>query len=406
MTKYGEKDPKAVRRGQLSGKARKKKAEEDAGTETKATGKAATTEAEPTVHSVKIPSMSAVTLVDDVTNESITIEKEELREQDLDQWKIRKFNGDILLREIRRAKPEIGDKVFNTQLSKEELAGLDLQANATIFPELANNDGDFRSRPYRELNQNRDGRFAKRQKLDEKTPSTADILKRKIRWFEQFRAAADAQAKKYEKALKSLEGGETAEISELAEADNMSAIEEVLDENISRSATYSRSEWRHREKSLLSHIHGLSEFYRQDLSGMSLYVNRGIKELRKLNDECATLLYLLSQKDVDMRGLEAWAIAKTAPGMHICQCSSCRPLETLDNETKRLNELARPMEESSGKGPESTRALRETNSAGASIPEPTFWDAEPLAMGRIIDKLESNAGRSSAADVWADTKPS
>lgn len=81
----------------------------------------------------------------------------------------------------------------------------------------------------------RRGHFAKRQKANDTTPSTT--AKRKIKWFEEFRTSADTQVKRYEQTLKSLESGEKVDVSEMAEADNMSAIEKVLDENISRSAT-------------------------------------------------------------------------------------------------------------------------------------------------------------------------
>lgn len=129
------------------------------------------------------------------------------------------------------------------------------------------------------------------------------------------------------------------------------------------------------ERTMLRTVQLSEKFFRQDLSGISIYINRAAKELQEQNENSATLLYLLSQNHIDMRSLEAWAITKTAPSMHLCQCSSCQK-SGLDNETKRLLELAQPMQQTSG----TTGKLRETDLYSYFVPLPRLMPTTEHAL--------------------------
>lgn len=358
-SKFAPKDPKAIERGKKSGVERKSK-EPAESTDSIA------------VNKLDSSDKDEIILKDHNTQETL-VYRRNLEGDDVERNQICAVNDFFGWKsEARKA---LRESVFNSDFTADELRGLDLKANAVLFPELVNRDTDLRERPLRSfIKDEHGGRFtstkrqknnsgkanaanqgsepdetqsAKRQKTNsgkanaiqqdselDKTQSEKEILaslKAKAKWFQDIKDAAKKQHGVYSAAAQEvnarIKAKEQSHNSDLQfEPFNIprSGLEDALNEDMRKATMLSKEEWRTRERSLCSHVKALAENYRQELSFLSIVATRAVKQLEYFNRNSAVLLYNLEKHDISSGTAQKWFLEKTNPDTHVCGCRLCK----------------------------------------------------------------------------------
>ena len=126
---FAPKDAKAVTRGRMSVKARKKKAQEVPDNEDDGIA---------VISTKKISSVqgSHFVLIDELTGEKS--QHQRLNPAGVEAMVGKTMSLDQFLENTRNSSQKLEERVFGSQIMAAELKALDLKSNATLFPEIVN----------------------------------------------------------------------------------------------------------------------------------------------------------------------------------------------------------------------------------------------------------------------------